>query len=167
MADITVHDLAAMGDVLDQLIEGSDQLDFEQALTFKNMAIIVQGKLKTLLGLLETQQLSLLDGQPKVVDGTIFAKKSTGKWRRDSGKLRSRVFFYVTHDLDTGEKVKGLTIAKAVDKAIDIMSELFVAPADLPKRGALEKLKIEMPDICEWETTGSKLVEMKLEDDHG
>lgn len=167
MAEITVADLEAMCQVIDEAIEASDKTDFELAMRMKNVANLLKTKVVTYIGLLETQQISLLDGQPKQVGGSVFTTKNEGKQRPNQSKLKSLVFGFIIHDPKTGAKRSKLTIREAVDHTIELMYKLYVSPSQLPKAAGLKEMGMQLSDFCDWETTGRSLVEIKVDEDHG
>lgn len=157
----------AMGDVLDRLTEQSDELSAEAAVSLLQPINDLISKARRAGSLVETQAKRTLEGQPRTIGNKVYASKPTGKWRPDQAKLKSRAFFYATHDTVSGEKRKRLTIAQAVDLTIDLMYSLFVSPSQLPKEAGLKALGLKRKDFCEWEVTGSELKTMDVggEDD--
>ena len=165
MEPIQPNDIAAMDDVVDAAIEQSDDLDLEAAYALRGALAAHFKKVRLAIDMLEMRVAKLLDGQPKIVhtaDGNSVALvvKDEGKWRPDQKLIRLKLSSASLYDAD------GVKLRKMVDvagRAVDLMYDCFVAPAAMPKQGALDKLGLDKPDIADWVKTGTKLVETKLD----
>lgn len=160
MADmtITLADLKAVLDVLDDVIEHADSLDVEQALEYRAMCQQVAERAKTAAGLLQTTVMTELEGQPRQIGNKILAVKSTGKWRPNHDKIRSKIVSRAIVD-DNGEATDA---EQAADTAVRLTYELFVAPSAAPKQTGLKRLRLSNSDVCDWETTGKELIEVAV-----
>lgn len=158
---ISIADLQAIGDVLDQLANEAHDMAPEQALPLKRAGEVVQQKLKLALEELNTVTLSGLE-QPRRIGDQVVAAVISGKWRPDQAKIKQLVASRAQYDRD-GQTVYELTTI--AENAVDLMYELFVQPSAMPKQGALDRLGIDKRDIARWEMTGKKLKTMTLADE--
>ncbi len=157
---ITPGDIEAMLYVLDAFIEDADSLSLEDSVGFRKMLEEVQAKAKVAAGLCKTQTLQLLDGAPRQIGDTIFAAKSTGKWRPNHDRIKSRVALMACSDPTTGEVLEAEAAAR---QAVDFTYKLFVSPSMAPKQEGLKALKLGNPDVCDWQDTGKELVEVSVQ----
>jgi len=156
---MNVHDIEAIGDVLDQIAEAADSLDAKESVEFMVALNAVNAKLKIAMTLCETQAKRTLDGQPIKVGDTLYVEKDTGKWRPDQSRIRARVVSMAAVDLATGEIVAGPI---AAERAVDMMYQLFVSPSTMPKVGGLDYLGLDKRDVADWERTGTALEAVEL-----
>ena len=156
---VNIHDLDAVGDVVDWLAEHSDQMDVRTAIEMATALEALGKKLTVARSLCQTQAKRLLDGQPTRIGDTMYVEKATGKWRPNQGKIRGRVAARACVDDD------GVVIElplEAARQAIDFMYDLFVAPSEMPKQAGLTKLGLSTEDVAEWRKTGSELKAVNL-----
>lgn len=160
---ITLADIEAMNAVLDDVADMADGLSAEQAIRLMDAvnAMIVRAKLAA--SLLETAAKNGLE-QPKTIDGVLYAKTSTGKWRPEQSRIREVVATRAAYDPQTAELLADPKVAAA--RAVDMMYSLFVSPSQMPKVAGLEALKLDKSDVAEWERTGTELKRVKLEEAH-
>ena len=158
MADlITQGDVEAFVDVLAIITEQSDEYSLEAALTLKTELEAVIKAAKETCSLLETQIRKLLDGTTKTVVGTktVALKPNPPKWEPNHGKIRKLVVSRACVD-EEGERVA--LPQEAAEQAVEIMYQMFVAPSDMPKAGALKAMRIFQSDVADQKDTGDKLV---------
>jgi len=158
MADqITQGDVEAFVDVLTLITEQSDEYSLEAAITLKTELEAVIKAAKETCSLLETQIRKQLDGATTAVVGTKKAtlKPNAPKWEPNHGKIRKLVVSRSLVDED-GERVA--LPQEAAEQAVEIMYQMFVAPSDMPKAGALKALRIFQEDVADKKDTGDKLV---------
>lgn len=154
----SLADIHAMCDVLDDIGEASDDIPSIDAIEIKDAITALRTKATTVIGLLDVQILSELDGQPIQHNDRIFTAERTGKWRPDQSRIRSHVVRAACVN-DDGEM---LPTRDAVDRAVRIMNDLFVSPATVPKQTGLKLLGLTNKDVCDWEHTGTKLKEINV-----
>ena len=101
-----------------------------------------------LLGLIDTQLITVLEG-PREINGVRYeVRKSDGKWRPDHSKVAAVVKRNAAVDPMTGEMFDCFDSAQ---RAISMMEELYLAASTMPKVGALEKLGLKRWDVAEQE----------------
>lgn len=149
-----VHDIDALGDVIDKIGEATDSFSAEEAIRVSNALGNLARRITAARGLCETQAIKVLEGQPCVVDGVRYLIKPEGKWRPDQFRVKQRVMSCALYDTKTGERRDA---AMAVEAAIDFMFGLYVAPATMPKTGGLEALGYGKDDVADYESQGVKL----------
>jgi hypothetical protein len=142
---ITLGDIEAMYDVLDQLGEQSDQIAPEDAIKLRAALTMLKRKAEVTLGLLQTAVVKATEEQP------------AGKWRPNQSKIKSRVVTMSSFNPITGETFDN--VHAAAERAVDLMYALFVAPKDMPKKSGLEQLHLVNDDVADWERTGTEIVE--------
>ena len=141
-------DVAAMMDVLDEFIEETDSLEVEAAMMLRESVVELRRRAATLLGLIDTQLIDILES-PREFDGIRYkVKKSDGKWRPDHSKVTSVVKRNAAVDPMTGEMFDCFDSA---ERAIRMMMDLYVAASTMPKVGALDELGLKKWDVAEQE----------------
>ena len=161
MNQITVADIDAMCDVLNDLAEVSDELTLEDAMALKAALGRAKTKIDEAIGLLRTQAITVLDDTPEhsaVVGSTKVTAVPTGKWRPDQAKIRRTVAGKAAYN-GNGEPRPPFD---AAEEAVRIMYRLFVSPQTFPKTGGLEELGFKKSDVGEFERTGTELKETPL-----
>ena len=151
---ITTGDIAAIGDVLDDIANRTDSMSVDEAMETATLLGELSKKLAVVKSLCETQVKTLLDGQPAKVGDKVIVERQTGKWRPDQTRIKRRVVGMAGCDPSTGELRTG---PQAAEAAVELMYALFVSPSQMPKQGGMQKLGIDTTDIAEWEITGSEL----------
>jgi hypothetical protein len=154
---ITQGDVEAFADVLTTITEQSDEYTLEAALQLKAELEAVGKTIRETTSLLETQIRRLMDGSTKQVVGTktVTLKPNAPKWEPNHGKIRKLVVSRSIID-DEGERVA--LPQEAAEQAVELMYQMFVAPSDMPKAGALKALRIFQEDVADKKDTGDKLV---------
>lgn len=153
-------DLQAALDVVQQLTEEIDDLDAAQAIEMRTEIDALQRAAKLCHELLTSRTLTALDGQPVIVGSKVYAAKAKGKWRVDHRAIRAVVHERSMRDaIDANGEV---VPAEAARKAVEMMYELFVSPADFPKQGGLKNLGLTNKHVGVWEHTGAELKVMDL-----
>jgi hypothetical protein len=147
------HDVAAMGDVLDEVNELSDSLTIEEAVAMLEAVKQLGAAVRTTIGLLETQLCNILESA-RTIDGRRYEIKNDGKWRPDHSKVEAAVKRYALVDTTTGELFEA---SAAVDRAMMAMKNLYVTPQGMPKVGGLEALGLDKPDVARFEKQGKRL----------
>jgi hypothetical protein len=148
MTEVEHPDVAAMLDVIDDMVEQTDSLGVEDGIKMREAIVELRRRANVLLGLIDTQLISILES-PREVNGVRYeVRKSDGKWRPDHSKVVPVVRTNAMVDLETGEIHEG---ASAVERAISIMEDLYVSPSTMPKVGALEKIGLKKWDVADQE----------------
>lgn len=153
MTEIEHPELAAMGDVVDQMCEQTDALSVEDAVMWRESVIELRRRAATLLGLIDTQLVNVLES-PREFDGIRYWIGKDGKWRPLHAKIKSEVKRAAVMDHETGELFDA---RGAADRAIEMMYELFVSPATFPKTGGLDRLGVDKEDVGTFDETGRKV----------
>lgn len=145
---MTPQDILAAADVLADLEELSDSLSVEEAVAYREAVTDLMTKVKTALGLIDTQLVSILEA-PRPINGMLYeVRKSDGKWRPDHARVDAAVKRVSQIDPETGEMFKG---GEAVDRCMAIMADLYRSASTMPKVGALDKLGLKKWDVAEQE----------------
>lgn len=160
LADLTVADLEAMGDVLDQIGEASDSMTVEQAVAFREAIGALIKKARLALDLCEMQLVGTLES-PRQFGNVLYEVGNKGKWRPNHGTIKGTVKRHSVANED-GEMRDAVD---AVDAAIELMYALFVAPSTFPKQGALDRLGLDKPDVGAWKDEGKKVKVTEVPDE--
>lgn len=145
---MTPEDIRAAADVLTDVNEASDSLSIEDAVSYREAVSDLMGAARMTLALIDTQLVTTLES-PREINGMRYeVRKSDGKWRPDHAKVASTVKSYSLIDHDTGEM---RTAPDAVERAMSIMEDLYVAKSTMPKTGALDRLRLKKWDVAEQE----------------
>lgn len=154
---ITVADIEAAIDVLDQLTDEIDSFDAAVAIRTSDALAVLRGRVDLAMSLLKSRTLTAMDGQPIQVDKTVFYTKPSGKWRPDWRRIETAVV-----DAIMAREISG---RGRVWAAVDLMRELYVSPSTVPKTGALEKMGLDLKDVARWEKGVDELKREHVEDD--
>lgn len=153
---VTRFDIQAALDVVNQLVAEVDDLPVGEALALRGDIEALQRASKMCHEFLTTHTLNALDGQPAIVGDKVYAAKSKGKWRVDHKAIRAVVMersLREAIDEETGD----VSPRSAARRAIDLMYELFISPADFPKQSGLKTLGLTNKHVGTWERTGKEL----------
>ena len=133
-------DIVAMLDVLQDLIDGVDDLDKERAATLHQALLDLQDKAKEAREAVETKLMELAE-QPIAVGNKAYMRQLGSKQRTAHGYIRQQVVALASAaDKETGELPSSRDAARA---AALMMADIYVAPATKAKTGALEALGID------------------------
>lgn len=153
MTEVTKGDLQAIGDIAVWLAEESDQMSAEQAVELLTEARKVHRALGNAIALLETQALKTIE-QPILVGTTAWSKKPAFKKRPRQQAIAHTVEALATRPDVNGEVPPAYEVA---ERAVKMMSDLYVSPSTLPKVGGVKALGLEMNDVVDEEHTGFEL----------
>lgn len=140
-----------------EMEETADGLDHETAVVLLTALSDLKDGTEAAIGSVRQRLLRLLD-TPAIIGGRRWSKEMDGKWRPNHKTVDDHVRRHATYDSTTGEQ---RSAGEAVDRAIELMRDLFVARSSMPKTGALEKMSLMKRDVADWEFTGYRL---KVED---
>ena len=144
----TPADVLAMTDVLGEIDESTDGLSIEEAVQAREAVVQLMSAARMTLALIDTQLVNTLES-PREINGMRYeVRKSDGKWRPDHSKVTPAVKRSALVDTETGEMFEG---PAAVERAIKIMTDLYVANSTMPKVGALDKLGLKKWDVADQE----------------
>lgn len=153
---VTVGDIAAFEDVLNLIIEQSDEFDIDHAAELKALLTGTTAKIAEVQSMLDTQIRKLMDGATRVItSGRAVEIEPEVKRRPDWSKIRSRVISRALRDED-GERYA--IIEDAVESAVDLMYGLYVSPSTKPKATGVKAIGCSMDDVTTEEKTGDKVV---------
>lgn len=97
--------------------------------------------------------------QPILIGNTAWSKKLDTKKRPDNDMILGRLRASLIRPDSQGELP---TVEQAVNKAIDVMVDLYVSPSGLPKVTGLKRLGLTMDLVTREESNGYKLVATEL-----
>lgn len=161
MTDIGRHDLEAIGDIADWLIEASDGLPIDKTIELLEASLAATAKMKMACDMLQAQALAIIE-QPVVIGKTVWSKKRIIKRRPNQSRIAAHVVVDATGiDQATGEMRNSV---EAAERAVNLMRALYVSPSTVPKTGGVEKLGLTMADVCENEHTGYELRRIETDD---
>jgi hypothetical protein len=159
---ITTGDIAAFCDVLDLMSEQSDSLSLEDASQLRLELEAVKAKIAETIGLLDTQMKKSMDGQAVQSTPTTTVRVVPNlKKRPDHGKIRRLIISRAMVDED-GSRLA--LMEDAVEAAVDITYQLFVAPSDKPKTTPLKDIFKLWPDDVSTEEKIGETIEVKRVD---
>lgn len=148
MSNATPADVLAMTDVLSEIDEITDGLSIEEAVQAREAVVQLMSAARMTLALIDTQLVNTLES-PREINGMRYeVRKSDGKWRPDHSKVTPAVKQHAIVDTETGETFDR---AAAVERAIKMMEDLYVAKSTMPKVGALDNLGLKKWDVAEQE----------------
>lgn len=146
---ITPADLKAAEDVLDQLIEQTEDMDVARASEMKAACDRLAKKANLAKDMCNMAGVKAMDGQPvREVGQSTFSVATAEKWVTDHPRLRLRLIQAILFNRDSGAR-RRISVEDAVTETVDAMVDLFVAPSDVPKAAGLKKLRISKADVCE------------------
>lgn len=148
------EDVAAMCDMLKDIAEQSDALKADEAVKLLDELLRLKKQAAEVAALVESQAKRVLE-QPIQVGSVLYAVKPAGKYRPDHGVVKRSLVDWSLIDRATGETFDR---EQAVERAVGLCYDAFVAPATMPKKGLLDKLGLDRKDIAHWEQTGTELV---------
>jgi len=152
---ITIGDLMAADDVLVALGEESDQLEPDQAIAMLEALGALKSRLSATEGLIRKAVKDFVEEAPRQLGDRLYAAKPDGKWRTYHVEVGAAVVGHSVVDRHTGE----VRDAKAAaERAVQLMTKLYVSPADKPKAGGLLELDLDLAEVSKWEKTGTTLV---------
>ncbi len=153
---VTTGDIAAFEDVLDLIIEQSDDFDLEHAAELKALLAGTTAKIAVVQSMLDTQLRKLMDGASRVItSGRAVEIERQTKKRPDWDKIRAKV---IARSLVDDEGERWALPEDAVRETIEIMRALYVAPKTEPKTGGLKMLHCTLDDVSVEEHVGDKVV---------
>jgi len=145
---MTPDDIRAASDVLVDLQNDSDSLDIETAVAYREAVNELMTAVRSTLGLIDTQLISILES-PREINGMRYeVRKSDGKWRPDHLPVDGAVKQAALIDRETGEF---RDTKLAVEEAIALMADLYRSASTMPKIGALDKLGLKKWDVADQE----------------
>lgn len=149
-----VPDIAAMLDVIDGMADDTDSLQVEAAVHLRESIVELRRRANVLLGLVDTQLIDTLES-PREFNGQRYRIGTEGKWVPFHDKVTAAVKQRALIDRETGE-VRGS--GPAVEEAIRLMRDCYVAPSSFPKTGALDKMGLNKRDVGTFDGKRKKVV---------
>jgi hypothetical protein len=147
-------DIRAVVDFVDAIATDADSLPVDQAAELFELLGLLKRSVSTALDAVSTALSSRLE-QPQVVDGKRYEVTVVGKWRPQHPAIKRLLVGWALVDRDTGESFDR---EQAVQRAVDLTYDAFVAPTTMPKKRLLDALGVDTCDVATWEETGTKLV---------
>lgn len=147
-------DVLAMLDVIDDMAEGTDSLGVEDAIKMREAVVELRRRANVLLGLIDTQLIDTLES-PREFNGQRYRIAADGKWEPFHDKVHAAVKERALIDRETGE-MRGP--GPAVEEAMKLMTDCYVAPSTFPKTGALERMGLEKSDVGRFDGKRKKVV---------
>jgi hypothetical protein len=143
-----------MIDVLDDMNESTDSLEVEAAVLLRESVVELRRKAGELLGLIDAQLIATLES-PREFNGQRYRIGNDGKWEPFHDKVVAAIKDRALIDRATGE-VRGS--GPAIEEAIRLMADCYVAPSTFPKTGALERMGLEKSDVGRFDGKRKKVI---------
>lgn len=153
---ITQADILAASEVLHQLMEESDDMDFERAADIRLAlgALILDAR--EALSLIEMEMVRQVEAAPRQVGRLNYMAVNKYKERDDHDAIEAHVVAaarLAAVDRDTGE----IDAAAAARWAAHYMRKLYVSPSVQAKKGALDELEMDPREVRERQAVGRRL----------
>lgn len=153
----TVGDLAAITtEIHDHVTEQADRYDFDDGVTTRDALLALIDEAKTAVSLLETTMLKHLEEGAQQRGSRLFKRKRVTAERFRHDLIRAAIASSArlsAADTETGE----ISATRAVDFAVQAMTDLYVSPSTKAKIGALDNYGIERKAVHAVENKGWKL----------
>lgn len=153
MAEITVADLKAATDVLQQLVADAEGLGVTKAIPLLEALAELEAQAKAVRSELTTRAIRGLE-QPLIIGNKVWRKSPKIKLRPDQARIGSLVRQLVVKPDDNGELPP---VDAAVEATINIMSAMYVSPSTEPKVTGLKLIGKTVGDVCNEESNGYEL----------
>jgi hypothetical protein len=148
-----IIDIQVAGDIFDRITEDSDALGIEEAVAVYDALAEAKAKLTVALSLVDTQLRRTLES-PREINGQVYYRRKTGKWRPDHRVVVDKIVRRAATDKN-GELRPAI---EAAAEAVKLAYMLFVAPKTMPKTAGLDELGLDKRDVASWESTGYEIV---------
>lgn len=155
---IEIPDIDAATDVCQQLALEAVDFDATRAINALQALAGLEAQVKAAKSELTERALRGLE-QPILIGNTAWSKKLDTKKRPDNDMILGRLRASLIRPDSQGELP---TVEQAVNKAIDVMVDLYVSPSGLPKVTGLKRLGLTMDLVTREESNGYKLVATEL-----
>jgi hypothetical protein len=153
---ITQADILAACEVLSQLQEESDDIDFELAADLRLALQSLALDARETLGLIEMEMARQVEGAPRRAGAYNYMAVNKYRDRYDHDAIEARVVAAArlkALNRETGE----IDPADAARWAAHLMRKMYVATADKPRKGAMDELELDVTEIREREAIGRRL----------
>lgn len=147
---ISIPDLLAYGDVLNDIAELVDGSSFRRLLELADALDEIARLQANVRSLVQTEMVKLAE-EPVRVGETIFEASEQYKWRPNIGAIERAVIGRACFD-DDGEHISNPE--QVAQRAVQIMRELYVSPSTEPKAAGLALLGKSKPEVAERKATG-------------
>lgn len=159
----TLADLAATVDYIrDHVTERADSLDFDDAVALRDACVAVKDEAGNAISLIETAMLVHLEAGVQQRGSRVFKRKSkvAQRFRHD---LIEAAIARIARRLATDDE--GVTSpARAVDAALRLMHQTYLAPSTKAKVGQLDAMEVDRKAVIETEFKGYELVVETLDE---
>lgn len=147
-------EVRSMADVIGGLTADLDSLPLEDAIALLDALGELKRSVNAAHAAVEVALTARLD-EPHIIEGKRYEVTRAGKWRPQHPTIKRLLIGWALVDRDTGEAFER---EQAVQRAVELTYDAFVAPSAMPKKRLLEALGVDTPDVASWEDTGPKLV---------
>lgn len=155
---ITPADILAAADVLQQAAKEAEGTGAAMAIPLLEALDQLDMQAKAARSELKTQAIRGLE-QPLMLGNRVWRKVPSIKKRPEQERIANMVKkLAATPDPNTGE----LHAIESVDRAVAIMSALYVSPSAIPKAGGLRILGVYIDDVSNEENTGYDLAFVEI-----
>jgi hypothetical protein len=154
---ISPEDLQAARQVVHEVGEESDDMDFTAAIQLRRELQRLAATVKSSLSLVETEMLRQVEKNAKTVNGVTYARTANKVARTDHERLLSLAYKRALGDATNPEdgSVDWTLVGEAMS---NIMTSLYLAPSTTPKAGGLDFLGVEPSDVITETIKGYKLI---------
>lgn len=161
--DITPADVLAAVDVLQQVVEESDDCEFERAVELRNACRELIAHTRATISMLESEMLRQVEAAPRTFGDVTFIAVNDNVQRFDHDAIEAGVIVKAVDlavDRETGE----IDPKEAARQAAYLMKSTYVSPSTVAKKSALERhLGLDVDSVVSKESRGRKLLEVEAE----
>lgn len=165
MADaVGIPDIEAFADVLRDLQDEATKngMVVERAALIRDALIAMRKLLNDTIVFVESAGVTNLDGQKKVVGGTVYSPHLEYKYRPNHDLIQARTVEAAFYDVN-GELI--YSPQAIATRAVKLYHELYVAPMTKPKAAGLRAIRMSAEDATIKEHTGTSLQVTVIEGD--
>lgn len=156
MTNLSAADVQAMVDVVDTIAELSDSTEFELAAELRIELIELGKRVRSTVGLIETQMMNQLEDAPRRFGDRTYEVVDDGVQRADHDAIFDKAIVVSMRravNTETGE----INTEKALQEMALIVQSLYVSPSTLAKVGGIEAIGLDKRKVRRWEKKGRKL----------
>lgn len=153
---VGIPDIKAFADVLRDLQDEAtkDWMIVERAAFIRDALLDLRKLLNDTIAFVESAGVTNLDGQKKVVGGTVYSPHNDYKYRPNHPMIQARTIQAAQFTPD-GEAITDPVVSAA--RAVHLYHELYVAPATKPKKEGLRAIRMSAKEATIEELTGVSL----------
>lgn len=143
----TLGDIQAASDVANLIAELSDSMSVDAAVEYRVALVAHQAKVKFAIDMLDTQLVKTLE-LPRTVGGWVHQVRR----KKETVRFDHEAIARVVREEAVRDK-EGMLVGprEAAEKAVVLMSDIYLSPSSKAKIGALKDLEIDRKDVESFE----------------